>query len=109
MHGITYHFPLHRDLQTIYHGWGSADITAGDMRGYLNLSRIINPRSRYTLVDQKSMLLPSKLTPKQLTTESYTERTPKQLETERKNERTLKHLTTKSYTDKNPKQVTTES
>jgi len=61
----------------IYHGWGSADITAGYMRGYLNFSRIINPRSRYALVDQKSMMLPSKLTPKQVTTASYIERTPK--------------------------------
>jgi hypothetical protein len=61
---------------------GRADITAGDIRGYLNLSRIINPRSRYALVDQKSIMLPNKLTAKQVTNASYTERTSKQLTTE---------------------------
>ena len=70
MHSITCPFPLHREVQMIYHRWESADFRACDMRGYLILSRILNPRGRYALVDQKSMKWPSKLTPKQLTTEA---------------------------------------
>jgi len=53
----------------------------------------LNPRTRYALVDQKSIKFSSKLslrTPKQLTTESYNERIPKQ-------------LTTESYNERNPK------
>jgi hypothetical protein len=53
----------------------------------------LNPRTRYALVDQKSIKFSSKLsprTPEQLTTESYNERIPKQ-------------LTTASYNERNPK------
>jgi hypothetical protein len=93
----------------IYHRWRSADITACDMRGYLNLSRILNPRSGYAFVDQKSMKLPSKLSPNQLTTESYNERTPKQLTTESYNEWSPKQLTTERYNELSPKQLTAGS
>ena len=64
MYGITCTFPLHIDVQMIYHRRWSFDMTAGDMRWYLNLSRIINGEAG-ALVDQKSMKWASKLTPKQ--------------------------------------------
>jgi hypothetical protein len=38
----------------IYHRWGSAVMTAGDVGAYLNLSGIINWEA-YALAEQKSM------------------------------------------------------